>query len=92
MKKKTLNFGVYTGSPRNPIYFNRLSLSYYFYYLFCQWELSNLEIRYKILAEGMKEIFLEHKGRYGSRRIKVILQKEYQLTITRRRITKFLHA
>lgn len=62
------------------------------YYLFCHREPPNLEIENETLAELLKEIFLEHKGRYGARRIKFVLQKEYQLTISRRRITRFLHA
>ncbi|MGG5371699.1 hypothetical protein IGI67_003368 [Enterococcus sp. AZ196] len=61
------------------------------YYLFCQREPSNLEIENETLAELLKEIFLEHKGRYGARRIKFVLQKEYQLAISRRRITRLLH-
>lgn len=62
------------------------------YYLFCHREPSNLEIGNETLAELLKKIFLEHKGRYGARRIKFVLQKEYQLTISRRRITRLLHA
>jgi len=60
------------------------------YYLFRHREASNLEIENETLAELLKEIFLEHKGRYGSRRIKFVLQKEYQLTVSRRRITRIL--
>ena len=60
--------------------------------MFCHRKPSNLEIENETLAELLKEIFLEHKGRYGARRIKFVLQKEYQLTVSRRRITRLLHA
>lgn len=69
-----------------------LNVSRAVYYLFCQREPSNLEIENETLAELLKEIFLEHKGRYGERRIKFVLQKEYQLTISLRCITRLLHA
>lgn len=59
--------------------------------MFCHRKPSTLEIENEALAELLKEIFLEHKGRYGARRIKFVLQKEYQLTISRRRIIRLLH-
>ena len=67
-----------------------LNVSRASYYLFCQREPSNLEIENKKLAELLKEIFLEHKSHYWARKIKFILQKEYQLTISCRRITRLL--
>ena len=50
-----------------------LNVSRAVYYLFCQREPSNLEIENETLVELLKEIFLEHKGRYGARRIKFVL-------------------
>lgn len=60
--------------------------------MFFQRKPSKLEIETETLAELLKEIFLEHKRRYGARRIKYVLQKEYQLTVSRRRITRLPHA
>ena len=43
----------------------------------------------EVLSERIKDIFTEHKGRYGTRRIKVVLENE-SLTVSRRRIARLL--
>jgi len=47
------------------------------------------ELEDEVLKEKIKAIFMEHKGRYGSQRIKICLAKE-GLQISRRRITRLL--
>lgn len=36
-------------------------------------------------------MFFEHKGRYGARRIQIVLRNDYDLQISRRRIGRLLH-
>ena len=38
----------------------------------------NLEIENKVLTNLIKKIHMEHKGRYGARRIQLHLQQDYQ--------------
>lgn len=44
----------------------------------------------EILSEKIKYIFTEHKGRYGTRRIKIVLQNE-GLLVSRRHIGRLLN-
>lgn len=44
------------------------------------------------ISRTFEKIFLEYRGHYDSWRIKFVLQKEYQLKISRRHITRLLHA
>lgn len=50
------------------------------------------EIENEVLSNLLEHIFQEHKGRYGSRRIQFILHRDYQLNVSRRRITRLLQA
>ena len=52
---------------------------------------SNLELENEVLRDMVREIFLEHKGRYGGRRIQFMLKNKYQLQVSRRRIGRLLH-
>lgn len=45
-----------------------------------------------MLSDLLTSIFQEHKGRYGSRRIQFILHRDYQLKVSRRRITRLLQS
>lgn len=45
-----------------------------------------------MLSDLLRSIFQEHKGRYGSRRIQFILHRDYQLKVSRRRITRLLQS
>ncbi len=51
---------------------------------------SNLEIENEVLSDLLKEIYIEHKGRYGTRRIQFHLQCYHQLHVSRRRIGRIL--
>ncbi|HHX52497.1 MAG TPA: IS3 family transposase [Erysipelothrix sp.] len=53
---------------------------------------SATEIENEVLSELLSAIFQEHKERYGSRRIQFILKRDYQLAVSRRRITRLLQA
>ena len=39
---------------------------------------SNLKIENEVLTDLIKEVHMEHKGRYGARRIQLHLQQDYQ--------------
>lgn len=49
-------------------------------------------IENEVLSELLANIFQEHKERYGSRRIQFIRHRDYQLRVSRRRITCLLQA
>jgi len=42
------------------------------------------------ITKLIKKIFYESRGTYGSRRIKIVLEKEYNLNISRRRISRIM--
>ena len=50
------------------------------------------EVENEDLSNLVAQIFKEHKERYGSRRFQFTLMKVYQLTVSRRRINRLLHA
>ena len=52
---------------------------------------SNLEIEKEVLTDLIKEVHMEHKGRYGARRIQLHLQQDYQQYVSIRRIGRILH-
>ncbi len=51
---------------------------------------SKTEIENEVLSDLLAMIWQEHNGRYGSRRMPFILNRDYQLTVSRRRITRLL--
>lgn len=50
------------------------------------------EVENEDLSNQVAQIFKEHKERYGSRRFQFTLMKVYQLTVSRRRSARLLHA
>ncbi|WP_163654657.1 IS3 family transposase [Listeria sp. PSOL-1] len=60
------------------------------YYKFLQHTPSPLEIENVTLAELIQTIFFLRKGRYGARRIQMVLKKEYAMTVSQKRIGRLL--
>ncbi|MBC6303690.1 IS30 family transposase [Listeria immobilis] len=59
------------------------------YYVFLNRSPSNLEIENAVFSEYIRNIFFEHKGRYGARRIQITLKRTYDLSISRKLIDMF---
>lgn len=51
---------------------------------------SKRDIENEILSDYIKKIFNEHKSRYGARRIKIVLLNDYQLIVSKKRITRLM--
>jgi len=59
------------------------------YYEYLHRKPSNHTIEYEILSEKIKHIFIKHKRRYGSKRIKIHLEQE-NISISRRRVGRLM--
>ncbi|WP_211334609.1 IS3 family transposase [Vagococcus acidifermentans] len=58
------------------------------YYVFCHRKTTALELENESLSALLVDLFKQHKGRYGARRLTFILWRDYQLRVSRRRITR----